>query len=240
LISPGFDLTRYTVNRFADNAGGFYVPWQNVINVTGEEFGGVESIVYGHQAAHALLDQRFDFAQWGLYPACTRGDDHCQALQALVEGDAALTTDSWLLGKDAAALKQDALPEYQALPAAIDDPSAPPYIVRDAAFRSEVGRKFVEALVQRGEWAAVNEAYENLPASTEQILHPEKFIAGEKPIEVVAVPLSGVLGGDWQLIADEALGEWRTHMLLASGVDEAARLPEETAQQAAAGWGGDR
>lgn len=239
LIRPGFDLARYTINRFADNAGGFYVPWQNLVNVTGTEFGGVERIIYAHQAAHALLDQRFDFAQWGLYPACTRGDDKCQALQALVEGDAALTTDRWL-EKDAADLKKDALPKYQALPAAIDDPSAPPFVVRDVAFRSEYGRKFVEALYQRGEWAAVNKAYENLPASTEQILHPEKYLAGEKPIEVAAVPLSGVFGGDWQLIADEALGEWRTYMLLANGVDEAARLSDETAQKAAAGWGGDR
>ena len=197
MIRPGFDLTRYTINRFADNAGGFYVPWQNVVNVTGREFGGVESIVYAHQLAHALLDQRFGFAEWGLHPACTRGDDQCQALQALIEGDAALTTDRWL-EKEAAALNKDALPEYQALPAAIADPSAPPFVVRVAAFRSEYGRKFVEALYQRGEWAAVNKAYENLPASTEQILHPEKYIAGEKPIEVTAAPLSGVFGGDWQ------------------------------------------
>jgi hypothetical protein len=238
LIRPGFDLTRYTINRFADNAGGFYVPWQNVINVAGRGFGGAESIVYAHQLAHALLDQRFGFAEWGLHPACTRGDDQCQALQALIEGDAALTTDRWL-AKEAAALNKDALPEYQALPAAIADPSAPPFVVRAAAFRSEYGRKFVEALYQRGEWAAVDKAYENLPASTEQILHPEKFIAGEKPIEVTAAPLSGVFGGDWQLVADEALGEWGTAMLLADSADEAARLSEETAQKAAAGWGGD-
>ena len=35
----------------------------------------------------------------------------------LIEGDAALTTDRWLLGKAAAALTKDALPKYQALPA---------------------------------------------------------------------------------------------------------------------------
>ena len=79
------------------------------------------------------------------------------------------------------------------------------------AFRSEYGRKFVEALYQRGGWAAVNKAYEDLPASTEQILHPEKYLAGEKPIEVAAAPLSEVFGGDWQIIADEVLGEWRTY-----------------------------
>jgi hypothetical protein len=213
LIRPGFDLTRYTINRFADNAGGFYVPWQNVIDVAGQEFGGVEGIVYAHQLAHALLDRRFGSAQQGLYPACTRGDDQCQALQALVEGDAALTADRWL-AQGAADIYTAALPEYQALPQAIDDPAAPPFILSDVAFRGEQGRKFVETLYQQGGWAAVNKAYENLPAGTEQLLHPDKYLEGEKPIEVPAAPLAGVFGGDWQLIADETLGEWRTYLIV--------------------------
>ncbi|NTU63563.1 MAG: hypothetical protein HGB05_09190, partial [Chloroflexi bacterium] len=130
--------------------------------------------------------------------------------------------------------------EYQALPAAVTDPAAPPFIVRDVAFRNEQGRAFVDALYRRDGWTAVNAAYEDLPASTEQILHPQKFAEAEQPIEVAAAPLSEVFGGNWQLIADEVLGEWRSFMLLSASVDEAARLSDETAQQAAAGWGGDR
>ena len=218
------------MNRFADNAGGFYVPWQNVINVTGKEFGGLEGIVDAHQVAHALLDQRFDFSQWGLYPACTHGDDYCQARQALIEGDAALTTDRWL-EQSAAKPNTDALPQYQALPPAANDPAAPPFIVADVAFRNEYGRKFIEALYQRGGWATVNKAYEDLPVSTEQIMHPDQYLAGEKPIEVAAVPVPKAFGSDWQIIADETLGEWRTYQLLADDVDEAARLSDETAHR---------
>ena len=239
LVRPGFDLSRYTMNRFVDNAGGFYVPWQNVINVVGTQFGGVEGIVYAHQAAHALLQRRFDLAQLGLGPVCTRGAEQCQALDALIEGDTALATDRWL-EQGASDLNKDALPEYQALPAAVTDPAAPPFIVRDVAFRNEQGRAFVDALYRRDGWAAVNAAYEDLPASTEQILHPQKLAEAEQPIEVAAAPLSEVFGGNWQLIADEVLGEWRSFMLLSASVDEAARLSEETAQEAAAGWGGDR
>jgi hypothetical protein len=239
LVRPGFDLSRYAVNRFADNAGGFYVPWQTVVDVAGSDFGGVAGVVYAHQVAHALLDQRFRFADWGLQPSCTLGEDQCQALQTLIEGDAALTTDSWLK-QHATEVTSDTLAEYEALPPAIDDPSAPPFIERDVAFRGEYGRKFVDALYQSGGWAAVNTAYENLPASTEQVLHPEKYLKGEKPIEVADVPLGEVFGAGWQLIANEALGEWRTYMLLSANVDEAARLSNDTAQKAADGWGGDR
>jgi len=132
------------------------------------------------------------------------------------------------------------LPKYQALPAAIDDPSAPPFIVRDVAFRSEYGRKFVEALYQRGGWAAVNKAYEDLPVSTEQILHPEKYIAVRNRSKCQPRRCPGCLAATGSSSPTKRLGEWRTYLLLADGVDEAARLPEETAQKAAAGWGGDR
>ncbi len=239
LVRPGFDLTRYTVNRFADNAGGFYVPWQEVIFVVGREFGGVEGIAYVHQTAHALLEQRFDLASWGLYPACTRGDEQCQALQALIGGDTTLATERWV-EQGASDLYKDAMPQYQALPEAINDPAAPPFVVHDVAFRREQGRAFVETLYQREGWSAVNNAYENPPISTEQILHPQKYVEGEQPIEVTAVPVPKAFGGGWQIITDEVLGEWRTYLLLSASVDEAARLSEETAQKAAAGWGGDR
>jgi hypothetical protein len=143
------------------------------------------------------------------------------------------------LEQSAADPNKNALPQYQALPLAASDPAASPFIVRDVAFRNEYGRKFVEALYQRGGWAAVNKAYEDSPVSTEQIMHPEKFTASEKPIEVAAVPAPGDFGNAWQIIADETLGEWRTYLLLAANIDEAARLSEDTAQKAAAGWGGD-
>jgi hypothetical protein len=239
LIRPGFDLSRYTMNRFADNAGGFYAPWQDVINVVGQQFGGVQMIVYAHQLAHGLLDQQSGFAKWGLYPICLHGDDQCQAQEALIEGDAELTTDRWL-AKHTADLSKDALPQYQALPPAVDDPAAPPFVLRDVAFRSEFGRPFVDALYQSGGWAAVNAAYENPPISTEQILHPDKYLKRENPLTVTTASLTNVFGSDWQLIADETLGEWRTYLLLAAGDDEAARLSEDTSQKAAAGWGGDR
>ncbi|HSD83384.1 MAG TPA: hypothetical protein VLG46_05980, partial [Anaerolineae bacterium] len=238
LVRPGSDLTRYVVNRFADNAGGFYVPWQDVIFVVGTEFGGVEGIAYAHQTAHALLERRFDLEALGLYPACTRGEEHCEALQALIEGDAELVTERWQ-EQGANDLYKAAWSQYQDLPEALNDPAAPPFVVRDVAFRHEQGRAFVETLYRRGGWSAVNNAYEDPPISTEQILHPQKYVENEQPIEVNAVAVPKAFGGGWQIISDEALGEWRTYLLLSSSVDEAARLSDETAQKAAAGWGGD-
>jgi hypothetical protein len=70
----------------------------------------------------------------------------------------------------------------------------------------------------------MQDAWAHPPASTEQVLHPEKFFAHEAPR---AVPL------DWSpegsaLVSSGVLGELYTRTLLGEGSDAAA-----------AGWGGD-
>jgi hypothetical protein len=238
LIDPATDLTRYALNSFADNLGGFYVPWQNVLYVMGKQWGGIERQAYTYEFARALVDQNYRVDEMGVYPVCQIEGQRCQAIRALLQGDAALVTEQRFTQF---ATKNDTkdLEKYQPPTLALPDDGAPLFIPRDVAFANEQGAQFVNALYQRGGWPAVNKALENLPDSTEQILHPEKYLAGEKPITVTAAPLTDTLGGAWKLIASDALGEWRTDLLLSSGVDEAARLSEDTAKQAAAGWGGD-
>ena len=238
LATPETDLTRYTLNSFADNLGGFYVPWQNVLYVVGKKLGGIERQAYTHEYARALVDQKYQVVDMGVYPVCQIDGQRCQAIRALLEGDAALVTEQRFKKFATKDDKKD-LEKYQPPTLALPDDAAPLFITRDVAFVNEKGAQFVNALYQRGGWPAVNKALENLPDSTEQILHPEKYLAGEKPITVTTVPLTDTLGSAWKLIASDALGEWRTYLLLSSGLDEAARLSEDTAQQAAAGWGGD-
>lgn len=238
LVRSSFDPVRYTLNSFVDETGGFYLPWQKAIYVIGTEFGGVEDQAYVHEFARALVDLRYHVDRLGVYPVCRIDSQRCQAIRALLEGDAALAAEQRFKKYATDGEKKD-LANYQPNLQAVPDASTAPFIQRDLAFVYEQGGSFVKALYQRGGWAAVNKALENLPDSTEQILHPEKYLAGEKPITVTAVPLTSTLGSPWRLITSDALGEWRTYLMLSSGVDEAARLSEETARQAAAGWGGD-
>jgi hypothetical protein len=107
------------------------------------------------------------------------------------------------------------------------------------SFPYEEGLAFVNYLYKRGNWAEVNKAYETLPQSTEQTLHPEKYLAGEAPIDVAAPPLTDTLGSDWRLLDSNSLGEWMTYLILGYGSDVAAQLDDTTAARAAAGWGGD-
>jgi hypothetical protein len=70
-------------------------------------------------------------------------------------------------------------------------------------------------------------------------LHPEKYLAGEKPVAMKIPNLVAAVGGGWTLIDSDTLGEFMTYLLLAYGADLQAELPTETAKTAAAGWGGD-
>jgi hypothetical protein len=121
----------------------------------------------------------------------------------------------------------------------IPDQFPPPYAYPDSDFPYSQGLNFVEYLYDRGNWAAVNRAYADLPQSTEQILHPQKYTAGESPVLVAAPPLNDALGADWRLIKSNSLGEWSTFLFLGYGADNAAQLSDNIAERAAAGWGGD-
>jgi hypothetical protein len=80
----------------------------------------------------------------------------------------------------------------------------------------------------------VNAAYADLPASSEQILHPDAYIAGQAPIQVEGLDLWSALGASWNHTSDTTLGEaWMGVWLEGIGVPQAA------AEMAAAGWGGD-
>ena len=80
----------------------------------------------------------------------------------------------------------------------------------------------------------VNAAYRDLPQSTEQILHPERYVGGDQPVEVRVEGLAHVLGAGYRLVWQRTLGEFYLREMLR------VTVPTETAEAAAAGWGGDR
>jgi hypothetical protein len=88
----------------------------------------------------------------------------------------------------------------------------------------------------RGGYKGVDEAFGSPPDSTEQILHPEKYLDRETPIAVtVPADLPSKLGAGWSNGGSDTLGELQLRIWLTQGgVSTAA------ASRAAAGWGGDR
>lgn len=240
LIERDFDLLDFYIELFSEQVAGFYDDEaKKMYVVQGEGFQGSERLTYAHEYVHALQDQHFDLKDGLNYndEACEVNTERCSAIQALVEGDASLLEISWLTTYATNQDLTDIQQFYNNYQSPVYD-SAPAYLKEDFIFPYLSGQAFVEHLYNRGGWPEVDRAYEVLPASTEQILHPERY-PDDTPIPVSLVDLSGVLGAGWQEIDKGLMGEWYTYLILAYGRIPEARIDESRARAAAEGWGGD-
>jgi hypothetical protein len=113
----------------------------------------------------------------------------------------------------------------KAAPAALRESLIFPYIY---------GADFVQAMLRQQGWAGVSQAFTDLPQSTEQILHYDKYAAREMPVKVQLNDLRTTLGPGWKRLLTDINGEFGYLIILAEYV------PKDQARQAAAGWGGDQ
>jgi hypothetical protein len=112
---------------------------------------------------------------------------------------------------------------------------APRSLRESLVFPYDQGLEWATAVYKSGGWAAVSHAFTELPQSTEQILHPEKYFAHEAPIKVSLPDVRAQLGPKWKRIKYDVNGEWSYYLIL----DQFLNLPAES-KRAAAGWAGDR
>jgi hypothetical protein len=189
-----------------------------------------------------LQDQHFDLSSLGFDEVSSSYGqlDRLNAARALIEGDAELLQAQYeraYMGsyEDGRFLDVSGLNLWPAVwnPDGIACSMQSPPIDDVFLFPYIYGKIFVQELYDRGGWRAVNDAYADPPSSTEQILHPERYRAGDEPIPVSIVSLADTLGSDWRLIFEDPIGELMLRIYLQD------QLGAEEAAKAARGWGGD-
>jgi hypothetical protein len=231
LLLPDIDLYTLTLDLYSEQIAGFYDNDTDQMTVVDDETGldALDKIVFAHEYTHDLQDRFLGLDELQAYLKAADNDDAVRAANALFEGDAQTITVLYLFNHldelDPSAL--DAIQTEQ-----LD--AAPPVLREELNFPYLAGLAFVQALLQDGGWEAVNAAYDALPQSTEQILHPQKYLAAEAPIAVSLPPLTGTLGADWRLVQENTLGEFLLNLYLE------VHLPAGVAKEASIGWGGDR
>jgi hypothetical protein len=238
-IKPTYDLARYALTRLSDGVLGFYMPDNRTIYIIGNRFAGMERWTFSHEFDHALVHNHFSGAGiMGDDPVCVTDSQRCEAIRALVEGDAMLVMALWR-DQYASAYDERDISLYPYPFLLPPEQNTPPYVSPLVEFSYYVGYAFVYSLWSTGNWAEVNKVYENLPVSTEQILHPKKYLDGEKPTVMRIPNLESTLGPEWTLAKSDSLGEYMSYLLLAYGADNASQISTDTAETATAGWGGD-
>ncbi len=239
LLPRNFDLYTLLRDLYTEQIAGFYDDETKTMYVIQDEaFRGPQRSTYAHEYTHALQDQTFDF-RGGLKmtdETCEQQSEYCAAVQSLIEGDASLTEQFWLLNAASPEDRRQIQEFYQNYQSPVFD-TTPEFLQQDFLFPYRQGLDFVLYLYQKGRWDAINAAFKHPPLSTEQILHPEKY-PDDAPLEVNVPDLSPVLTG-YDLYDEGEIGEWYLYLILAYAEKQAWRLSEKIAAQAAAGWGGD-
>lgn len=238
-VNSNYDLVTEALNSRVDSIGGLYLPEENRIYVVGNGFFGIQKYIYAHEYTHAIQDASFDLNGLGVYPYCTLSTQKCLAIMSLVEGDASLSADLWFETFPPELEYQDIL-SFKPSNLFFQGITPPVYFEQNAMFPYTYGQKFVQYLYQNGGWNSVNRAYQYLPETTEQIIHPEKYDARERPTGINYPDLTAIARDGWEIIRSDSLGEWETFLLLAYNDYAAAQQPVEEAEIAAAGWGGDQ
>jgi hypothetical protein len=234
LLPSGLDLPKAYVDLSARQPADFYEhKSRNMVVMSDGGFGVVERLAYIRAYDLALQDQHFGLAgRLGYDPAaCPCVDESSAAVRALVEGDAALLQEQWLRTYATSQDLTDLALSARGSAGASND-SVPLFVQQAARFPQSLGLEFVRRLYLKGGWAAVDAAYANPPASTEQILHPERYPKAA-PVAIAAPDLSAALGSGWHEVGHGVLGEWNTRSLLET------ELSQAIAEAAAFGWGGD-
>jgi len=229
LLRANQDIGELQLRLLSGQVIGFYDDQTKRMSLVSDSgIGPQVKITYAHEYTHALQDHAFGLASLNL--SAGGEDDRDLARLSLVEGDATALMFQWALDhmtpQELLGVSQGPAPNLSGIPA---------WMVDDLEFPYTAGQQFVTRLQASGGTSAVDDAFRKPPASTEQILHVDKYLSHEAPVKVSAPPLARALGSGWRAQPADTLGEAMVRFWLrALGVADA-----ET-QLAAGGWGGDR
>ncbi len=232
VLPHGVDLGALAASFTAVSASATYSPFDKQILLV--ERGGKSESLMTHEMTHAMQDQHFDLAH--LLLRRPYSFDKAEAVFAVVEGDAVSVQRRFEQGAawDRVPLKEIGQREDERFTTYRTQIGSffPPLLLETFIFRYRDGVRFVEAVRRRDGQAGVNKLFQNPPASSEQVLHPEKYFAGEQPRPAkIDERMLAALG--WRHITSTPLGEIGIRGVLLAGASA------KDAVRSAAGWGGD-
>lgn len=192
----------------------------------------VQDAFLAHELTHALQDQHFNLKRIVKPEEKNKNDDLDLAYHAFIEGDATLLTQIYFTQTLRIGALWDLLTylftdneNYNQSPLAIKAQLIFPYAQ---------GAEFVLSIFMQEGWEGINKIYEKLPLSTEQILHPKKYLQYEAPITEWPFPNLEPEFIEHQLIYDNVLGEFMIRIFCDLYLTETSNV------SIAAGWGNDR
>jgi hypothetical protein len=231
LFPPDKSLDKVLTDVYSEQIAGTYdTESKEITIVAGKSTGGVmDELTTSHEVTHALQDQNFGLDKAPLENEEYNGDNDL-AVTSLVEGDAMLTMALYARDNvNASQLRELAGEETSS--EQLDN--SPLYLQKSLLFPYEEGFAFVQKLASGGE-GAVDRALADPPLSTEQIIHPEKYIEARDNPRAVPVPdISASLGEGWKKINEDCMGEFDVNVWFEQF------FPTRGKPDVGEGWGGN-
>jgi len=229
LLPDSIDLRRTMVDLLTEQVAGYYDPDSNALYVPTDVDPAQARIVISHELVHALQGQ---YVELDSLIQQKGQNDRRSAAQAVLEGQATLAQILVLMPEQ----KIAALPNFWELRNALGEQQAqmgvfshaPMWLRESLIFPYLAGAQFVRWFEEKHPDKQPFGAL--MPTSTEQILHTDRYDAGDRP-----VVLAFVGAPPDTLRYENDLGEFETRLLL-----QQLTGSEPEATTLASGWGGDR
>ena len=212
-----FDLKKTTVDLLSEQAAAFYDYRKKKLFVIDSMPGYVQKVALVHEVAHALADQHFHLEKFIQHGG--QQDDSSLARMAVMEGQATWLMMEQMVQSSGGSIKNSpALLKLMNGAAALASGQfpvfdrAPLYLRETLLFPYTQGLLFQNAVIQKEDLAAFAEVFRNPPVSTQQILHPEMYFAGTRPVEVPLPKLHNRRG--WRSLSAGQVGELDHAILL--------------------------
>jgi len=218
-----------------NNAGGMYDEMTGKLMIINDHMNSdpVYQLIFVHELRHALQDQYFNISR--LFGNLSDFDDRKIAVTAALEGDAMLLMTQYAENYtpfpvspelSLSGYNSDALLSFSPVKFSHNLDNIPPVIKYHLSMPYIHGLKFTFSVFKKGKWKNVNKILTDPPVSSEQILHPEKYIKRELPID--SEP--GYTPAGYELYHSGVIGEYMLNILL---------MEKNIYKDVASGWGGD-
>ncbi len=240
LVPKDFRYRELLVGIINEQVAGYYRPRTKSLYLADWLTLEEQNTVMVHELAHALQDQHFHLERFARPP---KGwSDRELAILSLIEGDATAVMLNHLLKPQRLDITSIPLPlstVFDQLQKSDDQRikvlnSAPPIIRESLLFPYAYGTTFVQYILIHSSWKRVSDAYADPPNSTEQILHPAKFLDRDDPLRIELPRLEKILGRAMLRRLSDTMGEFGYYLILSPYVDKTK------ARRAAEGWDGDQ
>jgi hypothetical protein len=229
LIPDSLDLRRTMIDLLTEQVAGYFDPDSNALYIPTDIDPSQARLVISHELVHALQHQ---YVNLDSLVELKRQNDRRSAAQAILEGQATLAQILVLMPEQ----KIESLPNFWDLRTALGGQQdqmkvfgrAPLWLRESLIFPYLGGAEFVRWFDH--EYPGKQPYGVLMPISTEQILHPARYVAGDRPDALAfESPARDTVR------YEDGLGEFEIRLLLQQhlGDDSAAAWYAE-------GWDGDR